>query len=159
MLILLVNLMTITLRAPMFKQLALCTLVFFSFPLAAQTIHATPLSHIEINEEIFQIEAIQDSTTEAKLISATAGDPALNGLLLSLAVKSGNQWNVYFLKDIADYRILPSAQNGYLKLQLRTEKIDSASHVASQTSILFVNMTAAAHAHGSIETEEIIQKP
>ncbi|AUZ04243.2 MULTISPECIES: hypothetical protein [Vitreoscilla] len=143
----------------MFKHLAFCALLFFSLPLSAQTIHAQTQNRIEIDEEIFHIAAIQDPTIEAKLLSATAGDPALNGLLLSLAVKSDQQWNVYFLKDIADYRILPSAKNGYLKLQLRTEHLDSTSHVTSQTSILFVNMTAAAQAHGSIQIEEIVQKP
>lgn len=107
-----------------------------------------------------QVQMLEGHPMAAKLMVLSGGDPALNGRHLFLAVNTfstgSGPWNTYYLKDVRDYTVLPSAQPGYLKIQLENDAIDEDGNLRPYRSVLFINMTQADKANGHIETKEVV---
>ena len=105
------------------------------------------------------VQMIEGHPMVVKLMVLGQGDPARNGMHLHLSVnqmESGaGRWNTYPLKDVRNYKILPSAKPGYLKLELSNDAMNDEGHIYQYRSVLFVNMNQAAKPRGYIEVEEV----
>ena len=122
----------------------------------AQEQDSISIGHVE------QVQMLEGHPMMAKLMVLQQGDPALNGMHLFLSVNQFSSgtgpWNVFFLKDVADYQVLPSQRAGFLKIQLKTDTLNDEGFAQTQRSVLFVNMTQAAEKRGFIEVEEVHPK-
>ena len=126
----------------------------------AETISPTRENNLQHMADVARTTILNLPNQSARLFSYTAGDPSSNGLLLNLAVMNEQyEWNVYPLKNVADYQILPSAKVGYLKLSLHTDDhLDELGNIRSSPSTMFINLTQAHRVNGKIEIEEIKSK-
>ena len=104
---------------------------------------------------------LKNQDMNAKVFSYSGGDPAINGAYLNLAVydEDNRDWNVFALKDVLDYKVLPSTQKGYAKIALVTQYIDQHSvNIHSNKYTLFINLRNTNQRGGKSEVDEIRQK-
>lgn len=112
-------------------------------------------------ENVNAVQRLQNQTMEVKVYDHGGGDPAMNGAYLTLAVYSTDTmaWNVFPLKNVSDYRILPSAKTGYVKIALRTDDTNAQTgNIFQYKSTLFINLRNADRQGGQIEVDEIRQQ-
>ncbi|UOO90465.1 hypothetical protein LVJ82_05690 [Vitreoscilla massiliensis] len=116
----------------------------------------THYSGADVDETIY----LKDPSMNVKVFSYSGGDPAINGAYVNLAAydDENRTWNVFPLKNVLDYKVLPSAKAGFAKIALVTQDLDRNGGVYSYKSTLFINLRNADRAGGTIEVEEIRQK-
>ena len=142
--------------------LASCLLALSTYAWAApRLISAEPNAEHYSGADVDQTIVLKNQDMNVKVFSYSGGDPAINGAYLNLAVydEENRGWNVFALKDVLDYKVLPSAQKGYAKIALVTQDIDQRSgNIRSYKSTLFINLRNADQRGGKIEVDEIKQK-
>ena len=101
---------------------------------------------------------VKDPTITAKVFHEMPIDPpSLNPWFLRVAVvnEENNSWNVYDLGNVSDYKILPSAQHGYMKIALtKNDYHPQSGKIIAKKSTLFLNLTQANRSRGKIQIEE-----
>ena len=142
--------------------LASCLLALSTHVWAApRLISAEPNAEHYSGADVDQTIILKNPDMNAKVFSYRGGDPAINDAYLNLAVydEDNRGWNVFALKDVLDYKVLPSVQKGYAKIALVTQDIDQHSgNIHSYKSTLFINLRNANQRGGKIEVDEIRQK-
>ena len=141
-------------------KIKLITLLLTSLSCSAhaQWVNADRSKNLQPMADVVRTDILDHPTHAARLFSYTGGDPASNGLLLHLAVENSQnyEWNIYPIKDVAEYRLLPSAQQGYIKLELKTDDgMDEQGNITHSTSTMFINLTQAHLPNGKIEMREV----
>lgn len=140
----------------------LATLCFLLIPISIQAKFITAQQHesYQFMADVAETQILDHPTQSVRLFSYTGGDPALNGLLLNIAVWNDRQhrWNVYALKNVSSYKVLPSAQPGYYKLELKTEDLNADGDVITNTSLLYINLDQAHLPQKKIEVKEVAVK-
>lgn len=143
------------------KPLLLALITLFSLAVSqAQSTWLSP-SKDELTLGSAHVERTQDltdPTMSVKLFHVMPIDPpSFNPWFLRLAVvnEDNNTWNVYALGNVSAYKVLPSAQHGYLKIALSKDDYDveSGKHL-TRKSTLFINLHTANRSGGKIEIEE-----
>lgn len=108
--------------------------------------------------DVYKVEHVKSQATDVKLFIATGGDPAMNGSHLCLAIfnQELSDWQVFELADILDYKLLPSAKKGFLKIKLTKDVMDNEANITQKESTMFINLTG--FFKGSVQVEEIEKK-
>ena len=128
---------------------------------APRLIAAAPNAEHYSGADVDQTIILKNQDMNAKVFSYSGGDTAINGAYLNLAVydEDNRDWNVFALKDVLDYEVLPSVQKGYAKIALVTQDVDQHSgNIRSYKSTLFINLRNANQRDGKMEVDEIRQK-
>ena len=149
---------------PLIKSLWLAScLLALSTPAwaAPRLISAEPNAEHYSGADVDQTIILKNQDMNAQVFSYSGGDFVINDAYLNLAVydEDNRGWNVFALKDVLDYKVLPSTQKGYAKIALVTQDIDQHSgNIHSYKSTLFINLRNANQRGGKIEVDEIRQK-
>ena len=141
--------------------LAASMALFCSVAMAAPyVVRAESNNHGYGGADVDETINLKDPSMNVKVFSYSGGDPAINGAYVNLAAYNDENrtWHVYPLKNVLDFKVLPSAQAGYAKIALVTQVLDGNGGVYSYKSTLFINFRSADRADGKIEVEEIRQK-
>ena len=133
------------------------TAFFSTVSTQAEWVSAENHQSYQAMADVAETQRLEHPTQSVRLFSYTGGDPALNGLLLNIAVWNDQQqrWNVYPLRNVSAYKVLPSAQAGYYKLELKTEELNAESDIRIRTSLLYINLDQAHLLQRKIEIKEV----
>jgi hypothetical protein len=118
-------------------------------------VRASNRSNIVDGGSVDQVEVIKGQTRSLKIFSRSGGDPAMNGSYVNLAVfiDASEGWKVFELGNVRDYKVLPSAREGFLKLQMTTDTFDVNQNNVKVDSTVFLNLENCER--GTISAEEI----
>jgi hypothetical protein len=122
------------------------------------TVKATDSDMLKSAANVDYVQYLKGQDTDVKIFSVSGGDPAMNGAYLNVAVfvdvETG--WNVFQLANVRNYKLLPSAKKGYLKIKLVRDNFNRNGDIVQENVMLFVNLTKAQD--GEIQTEEVLLK-